>query len=115
MVARMKARNIRVGLFVLGGMLFSALVIFLIGDERRLFERSVPFTAEFGDVQGLKASAPIRMGGVDIGHVSAVAYSNDPGDSTICRHPLHRQRRVHAHQGRQRASRSPPRACSATR
>jgi phospholipid/cholesterol/gamma-HCH transport system substrate-binding protein len=69
------ARNIRVGLFVLGGLLATALVIFLIGDERRLFERSVEFTAQFSDVQGLKASAPIRMGGVDIGHVSSVAYS----------------------------------------
>jgi phospholipid/cholesterol/gamma-HCH transport system substrate-binding protein len=67
-------RNIRVGLFVLGGLLFSALVVFLIGDERRLFERSVELTAKFKDVQGLKASAPIRMGGVDIGHVSRVAY-----------------------------------------
>jgi phospholipid/cholesterol/gamma-HCH transport system substrate-binding protein len=73
------ARNIRVGLFVLGGMLFSALVIFLIGDERRLFERSVEFTARFSDVQGLKASAPIRMGGVDIGHVSSVAYDLKKG------------------------------------
>jgi phospholipid/cholesterol/gamma-HCH transport system substrate-binding protein len=78
-----KARNIRVGLFVLGGMLFSALVIFLIGDERRLFERSVPFTAEFANVQGLKASAPIQMGGVDIGHVASVAYSSNPKDSKI--------------------------------
>jgi phospholipid/cholesterol/gamma-HCH transport system substrate-binding protein len=76
-------RNIRVGLFVLAGLIFSALVIFLIGDERRLFESAVEFTAKFSDVQGLKASAPVRMGGVDIGHVSEVAYSKVPGDPTI--------------------------------
>jgi phospholipid/cholesterol/gamma-HCH transport system substrate-binding protein len=79
----MRTRNIQVGLFVLAGMLFSALVIFLIGDERRLFERSVDFTAKFSDVQGLKAGAPIRMGGVDIGHVSSVAYGQQAGDTTI--------------------------------
>jgi phospholipid/cholesterol/gamma-HCH transport system substrate-binding protein len=79
----MSGRNIRVGLFVLAGILFSALVIFLIGDERRLFETSVEFTARFSDVQGLKASAPIRMGGVDIGHVSSVGYGKTPGDPTI--------------------------------
>lgn len=79
----MLARNIRVGLFVLGGLIFSGLVIFLIGDERRLFESSVEFRAKFGDVQGLKAGAPVRMGGVDIGHVSKVGYGEKPGDTTI--------------------------------
>ncbi|MFT3766118.1 MAG: MlaD family protein [Minicystis sp.] len=79
----MRARNFRVGLFVLGGLLFSALVIFLIGDERRLFESSVEFRAKFSDVQGLKAGAPVRMGGVDIGHVGTVGYGKTPGDTTI--------------------------------
>src|SRR5579863_8866137 len=79
----MISRNIQVGLFVIAGMLFSGLVIFLIGGERRLFERSVDFTAHFADVQGLKAGAPIRMGGVDIGHVSSVGYGPKPGDTTI--------------------------------
>jgi phospholipid/cholesterol/gamma-HCH transport system substrate-binding protein len=79
----MMARNIRVGIFVLGGLIFSGLVIFLIGDERRLFSTSTTFRAKFSDVQGLKADAPIRMGGVDVGHVGSVAYGTDPGDTTI--------------------------------
>jgi phospholipid/cholesterol/gamma-HCH transport system substrate-binding protein len=79
----MRARNIRVGLFVLAGLFFSGLVIFLIGDERRLFETSVEFQAMFSDVQGLKAGAPIRMGGVDIGHVASVGYGPKAGDTTI--------------------------------
>jgi phospholipid/cholesterol/gamma-HCH transport system substrate-binding protein len=79
----MQARNIKVGLFVLGGMLFSALVIFLIGDERRLFSSSVEFKTKFADVQGLKSGAPIRMGGLDIGHVSSVGYGKEPSDPVI--------------------------------
>ncbi len=79
----MRARNIRVGLFVLAGLFFSGLVIFLIGDERRLFESAVEYRAEFSEVQGLKAGAPIRMGGVDIGHVASVGYGKKPGDTTI--------------------------------
>src|SRR5580658_331884 len=79
----MRSLNIRVGLFVLAGFFFSGLVIFLIGDERRLFERAVPYEAAFADVQGLKAGAPIRMGGVDIGHVSSVGYGPKDGDPTI--------------------------------
>jgi phospholipid/cholesterol/gamma-HCH transport system substrate-binding protein len=79
----MRARNIRVGLFVLAGFFFSGLVIFLIGDERRLFETAVEYRATFSEVQGLKAGAPIRMGGVDIGHVASVGYGKTPGDTTI--------------------------------
>jgi phospholipid/cholesterol/gamma-HCH transport system substrate-binding protein len=66
--------NIKVGLFVLAGLIFSGVVIFLIGDERRLFESSVKFKVYFSDVQGLKGGAPIRMGGIDIGHVDSVSF-----------------------------------------
>lgn len=76
-------RNIKVGLFVLVGLVFSGIVIFLVGDERRLFSSSVEFRAEFTDVQGLKAGAPIRMGGIDIGHVGSVGYGKNPEDTQI--------------------------------
>ncbi|WP_437668668.1 MlaD family protein [Sorangium sp. So ce131] len=78
-----KARDLKVGLFVLAGLFLSGLVIFLIGDERRLFDSSVEFTTNFADVQGLKPGAPIRMGGIDIGHVAEVGYGPDPKDNTI--------------------------------
>ena len=76
-------RDLKVGIFVLAGIVFSGLVIFLIGDERRLFSSSVVFRARFRDVQGLKTGAPIRMGGIDIGHVEGVGYGKDPRDATI--------------------------------
>lgn len=76
-------RDIKVGLFVLAGLLLAALVIFLIGDERRLFEQDVEFRTSFPDVQGLKAGAPVRMGGIDVGHVTEVGYGTDPGDTTV--------------------------------
>jgi len=76
-------RDLKVGAFVLAGLLFSAVVIFLIGDERRLFSSSVVFKTKFADVQGLKAGAPIRMGGIDVGHVESVGYGKDPADSTV--------------------------------
>lgn len=77
------ARDVKVGLFVLSGLIFSAVVIFLIGDERRLFSSSAEFKARFADVQGLKTGAPVRMGGIDIGHVQSVGYSKDPQDTTV--------------------------------
>lgn len=78
-----RARDIKVGIFVVAGLLFSGMVIFLIGDERRLFASSSQFFTKFNDVQGLKSGAPIRMGGIDIGHVSSVGYGPTPTDTTI--------------------------------
>ncbi|MBW2523254.1 MAG: MCE family protein [Deltaproteobacteria bacterium] len=75
--------DFKVGLFVLLGLVLVGLVIFLIGDERRVFARSVTFRAEFDDVQGLKNGAPVSMGGVRIGHVQSVRYSDDPVDTTV--------------------------------
>ncbi|AKT41703.1 MlaD family protein [Chondromyces crocatus] len=78
-----RSRELKVGIFVLAGLFFAALVIFLIGDERRLFNPSVEFHSQFADVQGLKAGAPVRMGGIDVGHVSKVGYGTDARDATI--------------------------------
>lgn len=74
------SREAKVGAFVLAGLIITGLVIFLIGDERRLFERQVTYHAVFDDVQGLKPGAPIRMGGIDIGTVGRVGYGKDPSD-----------------------------------
>lgn len=73
-------REIKVGLFVLVGLFVCGLVIFLIGDERQAFERKDTFKAVFDDVQGLKRGSTVRMGGVDVGAVSEVGYSDDPDD-----------------------------------
>lgn len=74
------SREAKVGAFVLAGLIIAGIVIFLIGDERRLFERQVTYSAVFDNVQGLKPGAPIRMGGIDIGTVGRVGYGKDPTD-----------------------------------
>ena len=75
--------DLKVGAFVLLGLVLAGLVIFLIGDERRVFERSVYFDAQFEDVEGLTAGAPVRMGGVRIGQVSQVRYAEDSSDGMV--------------------------------
>jgi phospholipid/cholesterol/gamma-HCH transport system substrate-binding protein len=80
----MLAKNdVKVGLFVLLGIVLAGLVIFLIGDERRFFDRSVEFKTNFENVQGLKPGAPVRMGGVRVGQVNSVSYSEDIEDPRI--------------------------------
>ena len=73
----------KVGLFVMAGLVVVSVAIFMIGDARRLWDPKIPFHAAFGDVAGLKPGAPVRMGGVDIGNVTKVAHSADPKDRGI--------------------------------
>lgn len=78
-----KSKDLVVGLFVLAGIAFCALVIFLLGDEKRLFETQMVLETSFVDVQGLKAGAPVRMGGIDIGTVEQVGFGEKTEDSNI--------------------------------
>src|SRR4029453_13533777 len=77
------AREIKVGAFVLAGLIVVGLVIFMIGEERQLFSSRVDYRTSFEDVEGLRRGSPVRMGGVDVGAVSRVAYSENPKDTTI--------------------------------
>ncbi len=79
----MKLSDLKVGAFVLLGLVLAGLVIFLIGDERRVFDRSVTFRVEFDDVAGLKRGAPLQMGGVRIGQVTSVRYGEKADDARV--------------------------------
>ncbi|MEO8182401.1 MAG: MlaD family protein [Deltaproteobacteria bacterium] len=77
------SREMKVGTFVLAGLLGAGGIIFLIGDNRSLFDSKVVFQTHFDDVQGVKPGSTVRMGGVDIGNVSRVQYPEDPGQTLI--------------------------------
>lgn len=76
-------REFKVGVFVLAGLIAMAFVIFMIGEERRAFGTKDTYYSVFSDVQGLRRGSPVRMGGVDIGSVSEVAYGADAKDARI--------------------------------
>lgn len=76
-------REVKVGAFMLAGLIALGTVIFMIGDERQLFERKVDFRTNFEDVKGLNRGSAVRMGGVDVGSVKSVGYSDDPGDPKL--------------------------------
>jgi phospholipid/cholesterol/gamma-HCH transport system substrate-binding protein len=77
------SREIKVGVFVFLGFIGVAAIIFLIGDNRSLFDPKVAYRAEFDDVQGVKPGSIVRMGGVDIGSVVRVRYPEDPSQTSI--------------------------------
>lgn len=77
------SREFKVGAFALAGMAVVGLVVFMIGEERKLFETKALYHARFTEVQGLRSGSPVRMGGVDIGTVIGVAYGAKAEDKSI--------------------------------
>jgi phospholipid/cholesterol/gamma-HCH transport system substrate-binding protein len=95
----MVGKNLRVGAFVLAGLVISAIIIFVIGDSRRVWDPKYGYNADFNDVVGLKSGSPVRMGGIDIGTVDAVSHSSDPKDPRIhVRFSIARSEAVRIHQ-----------------
>jgi phospholipid/cholesterol/gamma-HCH transport system substrate-binding protein len=81
---RQRTIDIKVGLFVALGLVLLTISIFLIGQERHLFEKPVYLRAHFPNVAGLKVGAPVRLAGFDVGIVSAIELPKpDPSDETI--------------------------------
>lgn len=68
---------------MLAGLTVIGAVIFMIGDERRVFDTKANYYSVFPDVQGLRRGSPVRMGGVDIGTVADVSYGKDAKDARI--------------------------------
>jgi phospholipid/cholesterol/gamma-HCH transport system substrate-binding protein len=77
------SREFKVGAFTLAGLLVVGFVVFMIGEERKLFEKQLLYNAKFEEVQGLRRGSPVRMGGVDIGSVTEVKYGDAPEDKQI--------------------------------
>lgn len=77
------SKDVKVGAFVLAGLTAMGTVIFMIGDERQIFRSKVPYTSQFEDVAGLRRGSPVRMGGVDVGTVTAVEYGTEATDKNI--------------------------------
>lgn len=75
--------QVKVGFFVFLGLAVLAVLVFLIGDERHMFEGQAHLRATFRDVSGLKVGSPVRMGGVDVGQVTEITFGANPTDRRI--------------------------------
>ena len=79
---RMKGSNVTtdiiVGLFVLAGLAAVAVLAIQVsgGGEFRRDSDSYQLSAWFDNVGQLKVGAPVRMAGVDVGHVAAIGMDN---------------------------------------
>jgi phospholipid/cholesterol/gamma-HCH transport system substrate-binding protein len=73
----------RAGLFVAAGLALAGVVVFFIGQETRLFEEHVTYRALFPNVQGLTDESPVWIGGLEVGRVMGIAFTEDSADRGI--------------------------------
>jgi phospholipid/cholesterol/gamma-HCH transport system substrate-binding protein len=76
---RERAVKFRVGIFVLVALLAFLGTIYALGARARLFESRYTISAEFTQVAGLAEGATVRLAGVQIGRVSEIKLSSEPG------------------------------------
>jgi len=71
--------QMRIGAFILLGLVVVLAIIYLLGAQARYFERKYAITAEFTEVGGLIEGATVRLAGVQIGRVTSVELPPEPG------------------------------------
>lgn len=69
--------KIKLGLFVLVGLLLFAITIFIIGMQQNLFDSVYRLTTTFGNVSGLQVGNNVRFSGINVGTVSKIDIIND--------------------------------------
>ncbi len=67
----------RLGIFIFFGTVILVLSIFLLGNKEKLFTSTSEVKAYFGQIEGLKSGAPVRLSGYDVGSVSAISFAGD--------------------------------------
>ena len=76
-MSKRTASNIKLGIFVLSGLFFLILVLYLIGKNENLFGSSFELRARFQNVQGLRPGNNIRYSGIQAGTVKKINIIND--------------------------------------
>jgi phospholipid/cholesterol/gamma-HCH transport system substrate-binding protein len=73
----------RAGLFVALGLALAGIVVFFIGQETRLFEERRIFRAYFQNVQGLTEQSPVWLGGLKVGKVESISFTEGTAERGV--------------------------------
>lgn len=71
------SEKIKLGFFVISGLLLFVLVVYFIGNKQKMFGSTDHITAVFSNVNGLQLGNNVRYSGVNIGTVRAIEMIND--------------------------------------
>jgi phospholipid/cholesterol/gamma-HCH transport system substrate-binding protein len=70
-------QNSKLGLFVIAGLSFIVLMLYLIGSSRNIFTSNFEISAAFNNVNGLMVGNNVRLSGIDVGTVRRIEMEND--------------------------------------
>lgn len=76
-MAKKTINSVKLGAFVLAGLLFLVLLLYMIGKNRNLFGATYVLKARFENVQGLVAGNNVRFSGIQSGTVKRIKILND--------------------------------------
>lgn len=76
-MAKKIVSNVKLGVFVLAGMLFLVILLYMIGKNRNLFGSNYMLKARFENIQGLVAGNNVRFSGIQAGTVKRINIIND--------------------------------------
>ncbi|TDE06923.1 MlaD family protein [Flavobacterium sandaracinum] len=71
------SQKLRLGLFVIIGLLLFILAVYFIGDKQQMFGKTNQLSAVFNNVSGLQLGNNVRYSGINVGTVSGITMIND--------------------------------------
>ncbi|MFB3920411.1 MAG: MlaD family protein [Terriglobia bacterium] len=71
-------RTVRLGAFILGGLIILSIGVFLIGEKQFLFTHTYHLKSAYDNVIGLKNGAEVRVGGIHKGMVDTIQLPSTP-------------------------------------
>ncbi len=69
--------NIRLGLFVVSGMILLVIGLYFIGNKKNMFGNTITLYSTFENVGGLQEGNNVRYAGIDVGTVEKISIIND--------------------------------------
>lgn len=78
-----KNYSLRIGIFVVCGLVVLGIAILGITSKQRIFERKVEFYSMFNDASGLKEGSIVQFQGVEVGIVTDLEFSEDPQNTLV--------------------------------
>jgi phospholipid/cholesterol/gamma-HCH transport system substrate-binding protein len=76
-MAKLQINNIKLGAFVLGGLAFIILLMYMIGKNQNMFGSTFRLKVRFENVQGLRPGNNVRYAGIEVGTVKKIDILND--------------------------------------
>lgn len=76
-MAKKLIERVKLGIFVMAGLLLMIFVLFKLGQNRSMFSSTIEIKTQFHNVGGLVAGNNVRFSGINVGAVESVKILND--------------------------------------